>query len=83
MKILNRYIKPSNGYWVLYYLDEDGNTHLEYEHRMVWSNYWKIEIPKGHVIHHIDKNKLNNHISNLYCLSNKDHTLHHSPHKQR
>jgi len=31
------------------------------------------EIPYGYVIHHKDRNKLNDNINNLQCLSRKDH----------
>ncbi len=40
-------------------------------HRDIWkSNYG--EIPRGYHIHHIDKNPLNNSISNLECISDAD-----------
>ena len=48
-------------------------------HRFVWECNNDV-IPKGYEIDHIDKNKTNNHISNLRCVTrnenrkNRDHT---------
>jgi hypothetical protein len=41
-------------------------------HRLVWETQ-KGKIPKGYDIHHIDGNKLNNHIDNLQCLPHTEH----------
>jgi hypothetical protein len=41
-------------------------------HRYIWTKEIGI-IPKGHVIHHIDWNIMNNQISNLMCLTIKEH----------
>lgn len=46
-----------------------GNKRL---HRLIWEKF-KGPIPKGHHIHHIDGNKLNNSIENLECMSHSDH----------
>lgn len=40
--------------------------------QFVWINE-NGEIPKGYVIHHKDKDTLNDTIENLQCLSRKDH----------
>lgn len=42
-------------------------------HIYVWEYYNKCKVPKGFDIHHIDKNKDNNDISNLMCISRKRH----------
>ena len=42
-------------------------------HRMVWEHY-KGEIPKDHVIHHKNGDKLNNSLENLECLIRSDHS---------
>jgi len=52
-----------NGYF------KRGNKSL---HRMIWQKHFG-NIPKGHHIHHIDFNKLNNSIENLQCLTHKEH----------
>ena len=42
------------------------------EHRFIWEiNNGKIK--EGYVIHHINKNKLDNNLSNLKCLSVMEH----------
>lgn len=46
-------------------------------HREIWKSK-NGEIPEGHVIHHIDHNKLNNDASNLQCLEKGRHDKHHS-----
>ena len=45
-------------------------------HRQIWLDAHG-EIPKGMHIHHIDGNPLNNDISNLECLTAKDHISEH------
>lgn len=35
-------------------------------------------IPPGHVVHHIDHDKLNNHPDNLELMTRKDHARHHA-----
>jgi hypothetical protein len=41
-------------------------------HRMTWE-FYNGPVPKGFDIHHIDGNKMNNHISNLECLTHSAH----------
>ena len=41
-------------------------------HREIWKKF-KGSIPKNYHIHHIDKNKDNNDISNLQCLTASEH----------
>lgn len=50
------------------------------EHRKVWYDA-RGPIPKGHVIHHKDENKLNNQIENLEALSRAAHNTHHQTKK--
>ena len=49
-------------------------------HRYVWE-YYNGTIPNGYVIHHKDKNKINNDIDNLECLPNRDHSVRHNINK--
>lgn len=46
-------------------------------HRYVWE-FYNGEIPKGYHIHHIDRDKSNNDISNLQIMSTKEHCELHS-----
>lgn len=47
-------------------------------HRLVYECFYGEIIPPGKLIHHKDKNKLNNHPSNLECISYKEHKEYHS-----
>ena len=49
----------------------NGNTYL---HRFVWERAHG-PIPKGKVIHHIDGNPGNNEVSNLECVSLREHIV--------
>ena len=46
-------------------------------HRKVWE-FFKGPIPKGFHIHHIDHDRDNNDISNLDCISAREHNSYHS-----
>lgn len=43
-------------------------------HRLIWLLFNEC-IPKGHVIDHIDNNSLNNDISNLQCILNRENMV--------
>lgn len=52
-------------------------------YRKIWEQYYgpipKDENGRSYEIHHIDGNRLNNHIDNLKCVSIKEHyNIHHS-----
>lgn len=43
-------------------------------HQRVWCEANnKTQVPDGCVIHHVDENKLNNDLSNLVCLTRREH----------
>lgn len=46
-------------------------------HRACWEAC-RGEIPKGHIIHHVDGDVSNNRIENLACMSNGEHTALHN-----
>ncbi len=56
-----------NGYKFMRHLGEDIA-----EHRVVWEKYHG-KIPKGHNIHHINGNKLDNRIENLQLVHIGEH----------
>lgn len=57
-----------------YYLN---STIRKRMHRYVWE-FYNGEIPKGCEIHHIDKDKANNNITNLAMLPKKEHITEHT-----
>lgn len=46
-------------------------------HTAVWESH-NGSVPEGHHIHHIDHDKTNNEISNLQCMTVRDHLSHHA-----
>ena len=56
---------------------KEGNKH-KILHRLIWEDYHNEEIPKDHIIHHKDGNKLNNCILNLEILPSKEHNVFHN-----
>ena len=62
-----------------YYLNSTIRKRL---HRYVWEKE-RGEIPKGYHIHHVDKNKANNDISNLALISASDHEKLHGAEEER
>ena len=42
-------------------------------HRLIYEDYYGIEIPSNCVIHHINGNKLDNRISNLQMMTKEEH----------
>ena len=57
--------------------NEKGNYN-KYLHRLIFEDFYGMEIPDGYVVHHKDGNKLNNCILNLQLLREFDHrSLHH------
>ncbi|MCK4826408.1 HNH endonuclease [bacterium] len=47
--------------------------------KKVWEDYWREKVPEGYLIHHVDKNFKNNHISNLALITPGFHTKIHKP----
>ena len=50
-------------------------------HRLVWETA-NGPIPRGHVIHHKDGNKLNNSLDNLECTTQLEHMKMHWPNQR-
>lgn len=51
---------------------------MEYAHRIIWECLNQSKIPDGYIVHHINKNKIDNNIKNLECISYKLHNEKHS-----
>ena len=71
-----RILKPNVacGYYKIR-LCEKGQAKDFLLHYLVYELFNEETIPQSCIIDHIDGNKLNNHTSNLRCLSNKDNAL--------
>jgi hypothetical protein len=69
-----RYLNE-NGYWRVY----DGSKYI-YEHKKIMSEFLGREISAKEKVHHIDMNKQNNSLDNLYLCKNK--SVHSSVHAQ-
>lgn len=69
-----------DGYIVMYCPDYPGAMHGKYvyEHRYVMEQFLDRQLKSDEVIHHIDRDRANNNISNLLLLSPSEHTLLHS-----
>lgn len=68
--------KKGSGYWLIYKPDHHFASKRGYvfEHRLVWEEHYNCCLLKKASLHHKDRNKLNNHISNLEAYPS------HSPH---
>lgn len=62
------------------YIDKNGyfrfNDSNKLVHRWVAAKYIG-PIPRGYVVHHIDRNKLNNNVDNLEIMSQEEHEKEH------
>lgn len=62
------------------YIDENGYYRFKDSNKLV--HRWVAEkfigpIPHGYVVHHIDRNKLNNDVNNLEIMSQEEHEKEH------
>lgn len=71
-----RYPESANRTDREYFVRSRSGRGAEYLHRAVWEHY-RGAIPPGHHIHHVDGNCQNNDISNLECLTPKEHAARH------
>ncbi len=67
---------PKSRYYFKYTTRNCERKHAVQLHRAVWE-YYNGEIPKGYHIHHIDGNVDNNDITNLECISAREHLSEH------
>ena len=68
---------PKSKYYFEYSTTNKGRIGRPQLHRAVWE-YYNGKIPKGYQIHHKDHNIDNNDISNLECLSSREHLSKHA-----
>lgn len=60
-----------------YYICTTGKSRKRL-HVAVWTNAWGWDVPPGCVIHHLDWNKTNNNIANLFCVTVEEHEIIHN-----
>lgn len=65
----------SNNYLQVIIFDKDNNKHTFGVHTLVAMKY--LDYFEGCVVHHKDKNRRNNHVSNLEVMSKSQHTRQH------
>lgn len=70
----------SKGYYI-YNGSGKNKSGLTYLHIAVWEKHNNKKVPRGHVIHHIDHNPLNNKIENLKCMARGAHQSYHAKQK--
>jgi hypothetical protein len=49
----------------------------QYEHQFVMENYLHRKLTKGEEVHHINGNKTDNRVENLYLVDKKNHSRNH------
>ena len=47
------------------------------KYRKIYEDCYKLKIPKGYVIHHLDHNRENNEVKNLVCIPSRLHRQYH------
>jgi predicted transcriptional regulator len=80
---LSRRLLSGDGRWMIpapsYYL---GKRYIKnryvYEHRFIMENYLGRLLETDEVVHHLNGNKLDNRIENLYVMSRADHASEHA-----
>ena len=67
-EIMKEEKKKKNHYWML----NDGRNNI-FEHTLIYEELNKTKVQPGHVIHHKDKNSLNNNLTNLELILKDQH----------
>lgn len=56
---------------------KEGN-HGKFLHRLIYEDYYNISLIDGVILHHIDRNRANNHIDNLTPMYSEEHSVYHN-----
>ena len=76
-RISNRWLKPWKGDEKGHLQIDLGNNYEPYVHRLVYQTFVG-PIPKGFVVHHLDKCPENNNVRNLKAMTQSDHSILHN-----
>lgn len=79
IKILSRYTKTSNGYVKLYL----SNGKVVEEHRFIIEQNIGRKLKRTEEVHHIDKNRQNNTLSNLEIKDKLEHLKEHKKYNNK
>ena len=72
-----RYLN-NNGYWRVYLRSQNGIPLYEYEHKIIFQQHLGRKLLSSEKVHHIDFDKQNNNVSNLWLFSSQK--AHHNCH---
>ena len=61
-----------------YYQITTGINAGKYLHRLIFENFYNMQIPKHYLIHHKNGNKKDNCILNLQLMRKSEHSIHHN-----
>jgi len=64
--------KIDSGGYVLIWKPEHFNAYKNgyiFEHHLVYEEYWREKVPKGYLLHHMDRDRANNDITNIPLLT--------------
>jgi len=81
---MNKVLDKSTGYhyiWCPEHPNAKQNGNVAY-HRYVMSKFLNRALKKSEMVHHKDKNKLNNNINNLELISRSEHVYKHKKRKK-
>ncbi len=85
IKVINpTWFKKNKGYGVDkkgYAVVHIGSNHYQRQHRLVMERYLGRKLKVYEVVHHKDRNKLNNNIDNLVLMTKKEHDKLHNGRK--
>jgi len=83
-KVLNQPYLSDSGYYYVEVEEVDTGRHYSMPlHRLVWEEHNKQRIPKGHVIHHKNGDKLDNSTDNLQKMTAAAHRRHHKEYRKK